>query len=93
MDRFLDGPSLSVRVPETFRAEGPVTVAIDEVAWPNGERFSAHPESGMFHTYLPAAGHYTVHATSPSGRTVTRTVDVGSGHAVVALEEDAQQGP
>lgn len=89
LDRFLDGPSLSVRVPETFRAEGPVTVAIDEVAWPNGEHFSAHPLSGMFHTYLPAAGRYTVHATSPSGRTVTRTVDVGSGHAVVALEDGA----
>ncbi|MFL5358202.1 M14 family metallopeptidase [Archangium sp.] len=91
LDRFLEGPSLSVRVPETFRAEGPVAVAIDEVAWPNGEHFSAHPVSGMFHTYLPAAGRYTVHATSPSGRTVTRTVDVGSGHAVVALEEDAPQ--
>lgn len=93
VDRFLEGPSLTVRVPEAFRVEGPVSVAIDEIAWPNGERFSAHPESGVFHTYLPAAGRYTVRATSPSGKTVSRTVEVGAGHEVIALDDGAERGP
>ncbi|HYO54599.1 M14 family metallopeptidase [Archangium sp.] len=87
LDRFLDGPSLTVRVPETFRAEGPVTVAVEEIAWANGERFTAHPESGVFHTYLPAAGRYTVRVTSASGKGVSRTIDVGTGRVVVSLDE------
>ncbi|WNG56985.1 hypothetical protein F0U59_21145 [Archangium gephyra] len=87
MDRFLDGPALTVRVPESFREEGPVTVAVEEMSWPNGERFTAHPESGVFHTYLPAAGRYTVKATSVSGRTVSQPVDVGTGRVVLALTE------
>jgi hypothetical protein len=88
VDRFLDGPSLTVRVPERFRAEGPVTVAIDEIAWANGERFTAHPESGVFHTYLPAAGRYTVRVTSASGQTASRTLEVRAGRATVSLDED-----
>jgi hypothetical protein len=87
LERFLEGPSVTVRVPETFRAEGPVTVAVEEIAWGNGERFTAHPESGVFHTYLPEAGSYTVRATSTSGKTVSRTVEVGVGRVVVALDE------
>ncbi|PTL77200.1 M14 family metallopeptidase [Vitiosangium sp. GDMCC 1.1324] len=93
LDRFLDGPSLTIRVPEAFRAEGPVTVAIDELTWPNEEHFSAHPLSGVFHTYLPAAGRYTVRATSSSGRTVSRSVDVRSGHGEVALDDGTERGP
>ncbi|HYO68556.1 MAG TPA: M14 family metallopeptidase, partial [Archangium sp.] len=89
MDRFLDGPALTVRVPESFRSEGPVTVAVEEVTWPNGERFTAHPESGVFHTYLPAAGRYTVKATSASGRTVSQAVDVGTGRLVFSLTESS----
>ncbi|WP_375773066.1 M14 family metallopeptidase [Archangium gephyra] len=88
-DRFLDGPALTVRVPESFREEGPVTVAVEEIAWPNGEHFSAHPESGVFHTYLPAAGRYTVKVTSASGKTVSRPVEVGSARVVLALTEDS----
>jgi hypothetical protein len=87
MDRFLDGPALTVQVPESFRSEGPVTVAVEEVTWPNGERFTAHPESGVFHTYLPAAGRYTVKATSASGRTVSQPVEVSAGRVVIALTE------
>ncbi|MCY1079322.1 M14 family metallopeptidase [Archangium lansingense] len=86
-DRFLDGPALTVQVPESFKAEGPVTVAVEELSWPNGERFSAHPESGVFHTYLPTAGRYTVKATSASGKTVSRAVDVGTARVVLALTE------
>ncbi|HEX8437052.1 M14 family metallopeptidase [Archangium sp.] len=88
VDRFLEGPSLTVRVPERFRAEGPVTVAIDEMSWANGERFTAHPESGVFHSYLPAAGRYTVRVTSASGQTVSRILEVGAGRANVSLDED-----
>jgi hypothetical protein len=62
-------------------------VAVEEVTWPNGERFTAHPESGVFHTYLPAAGRYTVKATSASGRTVSQPVDVSAGRVVIALTE------
>lgn len=87
LDRFLDGPALTVRVPESFRAEGPVTVGVEEIMWPNGERFTAHPESGVFHTYLPAAGRYTVRATSASGKTVSHPVDVGTSRVVLALTE------
>jgi hypothetical protein len=93
MDRFLDGPSLTVRVPETFRAEGPVTVVIEEILWPNGEHFTAHPEAGVFHTYLPAAGRYTVRVTSTSGKTVSRPVEVGAGRALVTLEDSVAPGP
>jgi murein tripeptide amidase MpaA len=88
MERFLEGPSLTVKVPDSFREEGPVTVALEEISWPNGEHFTAHPDSGVFHTYLPEAGSYTVHVTSTSGRTVSRTVKVGSGRALVTLEDD-----
>ncbi len=66
-----------------------VTVAIEEIFWPNGERFTAHPDSGAFHTYLPEVAHYTVRATSASGRTVSRTVRVDSGRALVTLKGDA----
>ncbi|QRO01472.1 hypothetical protein JRI60_21850 [Archangium violaceum] len=93
MDRFLDGPSLTVRVPETFRAEGPVMVAIEEIQWPNGERFTTHPETGVFHTYLPAVGRYTVRVTSTSGKTMSRAVEVGTGRAMVTLEDGATPGP
>jgi len=89
LERFLDGPSLTVQVPGSFREEGPVTVAIEEISWPNGERFTAHPDSGVFHTYLPEAGSYTVRATSASGRTVSRTVKVGSDRALVTLTDGA----
>ncbi len=89
MERFVAGPSLTVRVPESMRAEGPVTVAIEEIRWGNGERFTAHPEAGVFHTYLPAAGRYTVRATSPSGKTVSRAVEVKAGRLIVTLEEDS----
>jgi hypothetical protein len=93
LERFLDGPSLTVRVPESLRAEGLVTVSVTEMTWSNGERFMAHPDSGVLHTYLPAAGRYTVRAESPSGKTVSRTVEVGAGRLLVSLEEDAVRGP
>jgi hypothetical protein len=87
LERFLDGPSLTVSVPAAWREEGPVSVAIEEIAWPNGERFTAHPESGVFHTYLPQPGRYTVRATSASGTVASRTVEVGAGRALISLEE------
>lgn len=88
MERFLEGPALTLRVPESLRAEGPVTVAIEEIRWGNGERFTAHPDSGVFHTYLPGPGRYTVRATGASGKTVSRAVDVKAGRMRVVLEDE-----
>jgi hypothetical protein len=68
-------------------------VAIDELSWPNGERFSAHPEAGVFHTYLPAAGRYTVRVTSASGRTMARGVDVSPRHAFLSLDDSGAPVP
>ena len=89
LGRFVEGPSLSVRVPESLRTEGPVSVVIEPISWPNGERFTAHPDSGMFHAYLPAAGRYTVRATSPSGKTVSRSVEVKQGRRMLSLDDEA----
>lgn len=88
MNKFLEGPAITVQVPEAFRKEGPVGVAIEPTVWRNGEHFTAPSDSGVFHAYLPVAGRYTVHATSTSGRTVSRTVNVDTGRRVVSLEEE-----
>jgi len=59
-ERWLAGPSLSVRAVDRYGAPVLASVEIDEIETRAGELFRTHPEHGWYHTYLPADGTITV---------------------------------
>ena len=78
LDRWLAGPSLSVRaVAAGSGAPLAAVVTVDEMTLGAGERWSARADTGWFHRYLPGEGTYTVRVTHG---------DVEAVEAIVALE-------
>ncbi len=77
-ERWLEGPSLSVRAVDSSGAPIEASVQLDQIATRAGERWTTDPDNGWFHYYLPAAGTYTVRLGTEALE-VSRDVVVGSG--------------
>lgn len=79
LDRWLAGPSVSVRVTHATSGERlAVGVRLEEIQHRAQERWTTHPDHGWFHHYLPKPGTYTV-VLEHDGRAVRRTVTVDRG--------------
>jgi len=85
LDRWLEGPSLWVRVRALDTGE-PVeaVVTLDEVTLRAGERWRSRPDTGQYGTYLAKPGRYTVHARA-GDRHAMAVVDVPAGVRRVEL--------
>jgi hypothetical protein len=78
MDRFLRGPSLSLRVIDRDGRPVEAQVDIAEIRLRAGERWTTQPGTGYLFRYLPAPGRYTVRACL-EGRTAERSVEAAPG--------------
>jgi len=85
LERWLRGPSLEVTV---GGSAGDVEVSVDEVAWKNGERHTAHDATRMWRTYLPSMGRYTLRARTADGRERSTIVEVQRGVTRVTISLD-----
>lgn len=78
LDRIEEGPTLTVHVVDAATGEPhPAEVSIDEIPWHEGERFTAHPQTGRFDFILPAPGTYHLRVSREGYETVVREADVG----------------
>jgi hypothetical protein len=85
LERWLAGPSLEVTVGGNA---SDVEVRVDEIAWRNGERHTAHDATRMWRSYLPMTGRYTVRALTRDGREEAITIDAQEGVTQVRIAFD-----
>ncbi len=86
LDRWLSGPSLSVRaVRAGDGAPVEAEVRIAEIVPRAGERWTTSPHTGWLHQMLPAPGGYMV-SVGFEGEVVSESIDVGRGVTRVTLK-------
>lgn len=93
--RFLDGPSLTVRVKDATGKPVVAEVAIAELPAQEGEVYLTRCRDGRFDRYLNGPGRYTVRVRVPGEDAVLeKPVDVGNQHTEleVALETAPKRG-
>ena len=69
-ERFLNGPSITVKVVDAAGRPVRRTVWIDKMQPRNGEKWSSRCPDGTYHRYLPKAGLYTIRVKD--GRKIIR---------------------
>ena len=84
-ERWLEGPSLSVRAVDDDGVPMEVSVQFDEIATRAGERWATDPSHGWFHYFLPAAGTYMVRLITDELE-VARQVEVDSGWTRIEIK-------
>lgn len=86
LDRWLEGPSLAVRVVDKdTKAPVEAVVRLREVEFHANERWTTRKDNGWFFQYLPAAGAYTVEIEANGGK-LSQSVVCAGGVCRLELE-------